>query len=48
VAHGHTRHWSMIEVGAPDVPRWQSTVDFYLRRGFVEVGPRLYRELKTG
>ena len=39
VAHGRSRNWSMIEVGAPDVPRWQSTVDFYLRRGFVEVGP---------
>ena len=48
VAHGRSRNWSMIEVGAPDVPRWQSTVDFYLRRGFVEVGPRLYRELKAG
>ena len=48
VAHGRSRNWSMIEVGAPDVPRWQSTVDFYVRRGFVEVGPRLYRELKAG
>ena len=48
VAHGRSRNWSMIEVGAPDVSRWQSTVDFYLRRGFVEIGPRLYRELKTG
>ena len=47
VAHGCSRNWSMIEVGAPDVPRWQSTVDFYVRRGFVEVGPRLYRELKA-
>ena len=48
VAHGRSRSWSMIEVGAPDVPRWQSTVDFHVRRGFVEVGPRLYRELKAG
>ena len=48
VAHGRSRNWSMLEVGAPDVPRWQSTVDFYVRRGFVEVGPRLYRELKAG
>jgi GNAT superfamily N-acetyltransferase len=45
VALGRKRNWSMIEVGAPDVPRWQRTVDFYLRRGFVEVGPRLYRAL---
>lgn len=48
LAHGRSCNWSMIEVGAPDVPRWQRTVDFYVRRGFVEVGPRLYRELKAG
>lgn len=45
VAHGRSRNWSMIEVGAPDVPRWQRTVDFYCRCGFVEVGPRLFRTL---
>lgn len=45
VAHGRSCNWSMIEVGAPDVPRWQRTVDFYWRCGFVEVGPRLYRRL---
>ncbi|HNB29391.1 MAG TPA: GNAT family N-acetyltransferase [Alphaproteobacteria bacterium] len=44
---GRLRHWSLIEVGAPDVPRWQRTVDFYLRQGFVNVGPRLYRDLKA-
>jgi GNAT superfamily N-acetyltransferase len=42
---GKSRGWSLIEVGAPDVPRWQRTVDFYLRQGFVTVGPRLYRDL---
>jgi GNAT superfamily N-acetyltransferase len=47
VTLGESRGWSMIEVGAPDVPRWQRTVDFYIRRGFVEVGPRLYRELSA-
>jgi GNAT superfamily N-acetyltransferase len=41
----HVRGWSMLEVGAPDVPRWQRTVDFYLRTGFKEVGPRLYLDL---
>ena len=30
-----------IEVGAPPMPQWQRTLDFYLRAGFVEVGPRL-------
>ena len=35
------RAWSRLEVGAPDQPRWQRTVNFYQREGFVEVGPRL-------
>lgn len=35
------RAWEVIEVGAPDVPRCQRTVDFYLNNGFSEVGPRL-------
>ena len=38
---GRDRGWSNIEVGAPDVPRWQRSVDFYTRNGFEEVGPRL-------
>ena len=38
---GRSRGWSNIEVGSPHVPRWQKTVDFYLRCGFKEVGPRL-------
>ena len=33
--------WPRIEVGAPDQPRWQRTMSFYLKQGFVEVGPRL-------
>lgn len=39
------RNWSMLEVGAPDVPRWQKTVEFYERNGFLSVGPRLYLPL---
>jgi GNAT superfamily N-acetyltransferase len=38
-----SRGWTMLEVGAPSVPKWQRTVDFYLQNGFEEVGPRLYR-----
>ena len=41
VAFGRERGWRDIEVGAPSVPTWQRTVDFYLRHGFEEVGPRL-------
>jgi GNAT superfamily N-acetyltransferase len=38
---GRERGWSSIEVGAPSVPVGQRTVDFYLRSGFEEIGPRL-------
>jgi GNAT superfamily N-acetyltransferase len=40
-AFGRTRGWPFIEVGAPSVPAWQRTVDFYLKQGFEEIGPRL-------
>jgi GNAT superfamily N-acetyltransferase len=35
------RGWRILEVGAPDVPRCQRTVNFYLNNGFSEIGPRL-------
>ncbi len=41
ISFGRERGWPNIEVGAPSVPAWQRTVDFYLRHGFEEVGPRL-------
>ena len=47
VALGRERGWPDIEVGAPSVPAWQRTVDFYLRHGFEEVGPRLDLSLKS-
>ena len=40
-AQARARGWTRLEVGAPDLPRWQRTVDFYMRCGFAEVGPRL-------
>jgi len=33
--------WKRLEVGAPPYPEWQKTKSFYLREGFVEIGPRL-------
>jgi GNAT superfamily N-acetyltransferase len=45
VSLARSQNWSMLEVGAPDVPRWQKTVDFYTRNGFLNVGPRLYLPL---
>ena len=42
---GRTRGWRRIEVGAPEQPKWSRTLAFYLREGFVEVGPRLKKPL---
>jgi GNAT superfamily N-acetyltransferase len=47
VEFGRKRHWTRLEVGAPDVPRWQRSVDFYLGYGFRETGPRLCYLLKV-
>ena len=47
IAFAKTRGWSRLEVGAPDQPRWQRTVDFYRKQGFTEVGPRLKHLLVT-
>jgi GNAT superfamily N-acetyltransferase len=38
---GRERAWPHMEVGAPDMPRWQRSYDFYINHGFTEVGPRL-------
>jgi GNAT superfamily N-acetyltransferase len=45
VEFSRAQGWDCLEVGAPDLPRWQRSVDFYKRQGFTEIGPRL--ELKT-
>ncbi|MFH0782975.1 MAG: GNAT family N-acetyltransferase [Pseudomonadota bacterium] len=33
--------WKRLEVGAPPYPDWVRTKNFYLKEGFVEIGPRL-------
>lgn len=45
---GRKQGWAILEVGAPNVPRWQRTVNFYLAQGFSEVGPRLSIDITTG
>jgi len=42
---GRQRGWARLEVGAPEIPKWEPTVNFYRRAGFSEVGPRLKLEL---
>ena len=41
VRFGREQGWSLLEVGAPEVPKWRRTVEFYERCGFSVVGPRL-------
>jgi GNAT superfamily N-acetyltransferase len=45
IAFGKSKKWSMMEVGAPDQPKWERTLNFYLKTGFHVVGPRLYKML---
>lgn len=45
VSFARTQNWPFLEVGAPSLPRWQRTVDFYRRQGFREIGPRLELEI---
>jgi len=40
-----SRGWSRLEVGAPDQPAWRRSLEFYLKEGFEEVGPRLRKVL---
>ena len=42
---GKQQNWKRLEVGAPQQPEWARTVQFYLREGFEEVGPRLRKIL---
>jgi GNAT superfamily N-acetyltransferase len=46
VEFARQRGWSRLEVGAPEIPKWAETVNFYRRTGFSEVGPRLKLELR--
>jgi GNAT superfamily N-acetyltransferase len=45
MAFGRDQDWQILEVSAPDQPRWQRSVNFYQSMGFEEVGPRLELEL---
>ena len=46
VQFARQRGWSRLEVGAPEVPKWQRSVTFYRQAGFSEVGPLLKLELQ--
>jgi GNAT superfamily N-acetyltransferase len=40
-AYGRSRGWRRLDVTAPPEARWQRTVAFYKRNGFVFTGPKL-------
>lgn len=39
--HGRSRRWARLEVTAPPEKKWERTVRFYERQGFVFTGPKL-------
>ncbi len=45
IVHAREAGWTRLEVGAPNLPRWQRTADFYQANGFTVVGPRLQRRI---
>ena len=40
-AYAQAKDWKRLDVTAPLGDKWQRTVDFYLREGFVQTGPKL-------
>jgi GNAT superfamily N-acetyltransferase len=42
---GRQRGWIRIDVTAPPGPRWERTVRFYEKQGFLFTGPKLRRRL---
>jgi GNAT superfamily N-acetyltransferase len=45
VQFGKQNSWKRLEVGAPPKEEWRKTIHFYLREGFIEIGPRLKKIL---
>jgi GNAT superfamily N-acetyltransferase len=40
-AYAESKGWRRLDVTAPYGDKWQRTVNFYLREGFVHAGPKL-------
>ncbi len=41
ILYGREHNWKRIEVCAPDKTDWMRSYLFYVKNGFVEIGPRL-------
>lgn len=44
-SYGRKRHWTRLEVTAPNATKWKRTLQFYKKHDFVQIGPRLKRIL---
>ncbi|BDD06586.1 GNAT family N-acetyltransferase [Aureibacter tunicatorum] len=40
------KEWTIIEVGSPDAHKSPGATNFYLKHGFINIGPRLEMELE--
>jgi GNAT superfamily N-acetyltransferase len=41
IDYGRAHKWMRLEVGAPEKTNWMRSYSFYVKNGFVEIGPRL-------
>jgi GNAT superfamily N-acetyltransferase len=44
IEFAQSKGWKRLEVTPPNKEKWKRTYDFYIREGFVEIGPRLKLE----
>jgi GNAT superfamily N-acetyltransferase len=42
---GRSKGWMRLEVTPPPKDKWIRTYDFYMKEGFIEIGPRLKLEI---
>jgi GNAT superfamily N-acetyltransferase len=41
LSFARAKNWKRVEVGAPNKAEWPRTIEFYLKNGFEEKGPKL-------
>jgi len=48
VEHAKALQWTRLEVGTPELPKWERTLGFYVSNGFSTVGARMKRQTELG
>ena len=48
IEFAQSKGWRRLEVTPPHKEKWERTYNFYMREGFVEIGPRLKLENLNG